>query len=361
MFRNSTLQIGVQHMKNLRVKRFSQLGSSLLAAGFFAFSAHAAQTVDPRSAPTGGTNFNGTTQTFASNGSFTFYGTYSDASGSPESGLGLKLKYDATKINVALSEEYSKCRIAAAQNQVNGATSQWVMGWIDTSVRASGAVGWPDLADTNAGGANPTCLNPVVTPPSTLLNNEFAAGSAAGLKLFKAVVTWVGSPTLGATALISLDDEGNFSYANASPTFDDKSFTVQAGAAASCNLNADGNVLPLDPFIDGVLILRYMLGVGNATYTAGAIPQAPRNTAQLVKDFLATQNLSVVGNAGLTPDAFVDGVVILRLMLGVGNATLLNGLPADPSLPAGTPVGINRTATAANIRSQVNTRCGTSF
>ncbi len=310
-----------------------------------ATGAMAAQTVNPSSAPTGGTNFSGTTQSVANNGSFTFYGVYSDDSATPESGIGLKLKYDGTKINVALSEEYTKCRIAPAQQQNAGAANgQWVMGFIDTSIRTGGAVGWPDLADTAAGGATTACLNPSG-------NTDTAAGSAAGLKLFKGVVTWVGTPANGTTATITLDSEGNFSYANASPSFANKSFTVQAGAALGCNLDMDGNG-SRQALIDGVLIVRNMLNIAPASMVTGITfsPSATRTTAAAISAHYAAQNLDVDGNG--SRQALIDGVLLVRLMLGNSDAVLLNGITFAPSA--------TRT-TAPAIRAYVNTTCGTSF
>jgi hypothetical protein len=307
-------------------------------------SAMAAQTVNPSSAPTGGTNFAGTTQPVASNGSFTFYGVYSDDSATPESGLGLKIKYDATKINVVLSEEYTKCRIAPAQQQAAGATSQWVLGFIDTSIRASGAVGWPDLADTAAGGATAACLN-------ASGNTDTAAASAAGLKLFKGVVSWVGTPTVGATAAITLDAEGNFSYANASPSFANKSFTVQAAGALACSLDVDGNG-SRQALVDGLLILRNMLNIAGTSYTAGVTfpASATRTSETAVKAFIASNNYDVDGSG--TQQALVDGLILLRLMLNISDANLLNGI----SFPAAATI-----TTAPAIRANVNARCGTSF
>jgi hypothetical protein len=307
-------------------------------------SAMAAQTVNPSSAPTGGTNFAGTTQSVPAGGSLTFYGVYSDDSATPESGLGLKVKYDATKINVVLSEEYTKCRIAPAQQQAAGATSQWVLGFIDTSIRPSGAVGWPDLADTAAGGATTACLN-------ASGNTDTAAASAAGLKLFKGVVSWVGTPTVGATADITLDAEGNFSYANASPSFANKSFTVQAGAALGCNLDMDGNG-SRQALIDGVLIVRNMLGITSASMVTGITfaPSATRTTPAAISAFYAAQNLDIDGNG--SKQALIDGVLLVRLMLGNSDATLLNGITFSAAA--------TRT-TAPAIRAYVNSTCGTSF
>jgi hypothetical protein len=348
MFNDSALQIGVQHMKNLRFKRFAQLpmlGASLLAAGFLAFSAHAAQTVTPRSAATGGTDFTGTTQSVPSNGSFTFYGTYSDDTGTPESGLGLKLKYDGTKINVAISEEYTKCRIATAQQQNAAASNaQWVFGWIDTSIRASGAVGWPDLADTTAGGATSACLNPGT------INTETAAASAAGLKLFKGVVTWVGTPAVGTTALISLDDEGNFSYANAGAAFTDKSFTVQAAAASTLALAAANPYvsrkthgaagafdLPINP-------------AGAATGTTITVEprQAQTGSHQIVVNFTGTVSASEFPAANISATVSAGGSGTRPATASFnGNSMIVTVGNAGSPIPNGARITVNMTGAGA--------------
>jgi hypothetical protein len=224
MFRNSALQIGVQHMKNLRVKRFGQLGASMLAVGFLAFSAHATQTVDPFTAATGGSNMNGTTVPFTSN-AVTFFGLYSTTTAAAESGLGVKVKYDSSKVSVVVSEEYDGCRIAAAQVQTPttpGVGAQAVMGWIDTSIRTSGAVGWPNIAE-------PTVLPqaPCLDPGSI---NGTPIGTTSGQKLFKVVATRVAGFTTGTTP-INIDSDGNFSYAGGTAGFAPKSFTIDAAAS----------------------------------------------------------------------------------------------------------------------------------
>ena len=325
--------------------------TALSALGLLALNAtvHATQTVDP-TLTAGGASINNTTQPVPAGSTFTFYGMYSDDSANPsESGLGLKVKYNPAHLtNLTISEEYTKCRIAAAQVQpLTANTAQAVMGWVDTSVRTAGAVGWPDLADVVGGAVTTACLNP------GSINTDTAAGTsvAPGQKLFKVTATMAAGCTTAAacTSTVLFDSEGNFSYATAPAGFTNKSFTINGAAAPSCNLDADGNGGALDGFSDGVAILRYMLGIGNATFANGITLNSPRNTPALVKAYLDTQNLAVVSPT--TFDGFVDGVIILRLMLGIGNATLLNGI----ALPAGAPT------TAAAIRAQVNSRCGTSF
>ena len=204
------------------------LSGAVAASALFAFSANAVQTVDPFTAPSGGTNLHGTTIQKNVSQPVVFYGIYSDNSAGAESGLGLKVAYDATKLtNVTITEEYTKCRIAAAQKQEDApATSQVVMGWIDTAIRpngvvasANGAVGWPDAADLTTGG----CLNP------GSINTDTAAASSTALKLFKFSATTAANFT-GST-VVSLDAGQNYSYAGASPGFTQKSFTVQFNAS----------------------------------------------------------------------------------------------------------------------------------
>lgn len=322
---------------------------ALGALGLLALTAsvHAMQTVTPTKVD-GTTVLSGNVPVPAGS-TFTFLGMYTDDSAGPESGLGVKVKYDPTVLtNVVVTEEYTKCRIAASQVQsITANSAQVVMGWVDTSVRAAGAVGWPDLADTAAGGATTACLNPGA------INSETAAGTstAPGQKLFKITGTVpTACNSVACSMTVTFDSEGNFSYAPAAGAgFAIKSFTIVGAAAPACNLDADGNGGALDGFTDGIAILRYLLGVGNATLATGITLNAPRNTPALVRAYLDTQNLAVVSPT--IPDGFVDGIIILRLMLGVGNATLLNGV----TLPAGAPT------TAAAIRAQVNSRCGTSF
>lgn len=204
------------------------LSGAVAASALFAFSANAVQTVDPFTAPSGGTNLHGTTIQKNVSQPVVFYGIYSDNSAGAESGLGLKVAYDATKLtSVTITEEYTKCRIAAAQKQEDApATSQVVMGWIDTAIRpngvvasANGAVGWPDAADLTTGG----CLNP------GSINTDTAAASSTALKLFKFSATTAANFT-GST-VVSLDAGQNYSYAGASPGFTQKSFTVQFNAS----------------------------------------------------------------------------------------------------------------------------------
>ena len=322
--------------------------TALSALGLLALSTtvYATQTVDP-ALTAGGASINATTQAVPAGSTFTFYGMYSDDSASAsESGLGLKVKYNPAHLtNLTISEEYTKCRIAAAQVQtLTASTAQAVMGWVDTSIRAAGAVGWPDVADP----ASPNgCLNP------GSINTDFGAGSASAQKLFKVTATMAASCTsAGAcSSQVLFDSEGNFSYATAPAGFTNKSFTINGAAAPACNLDVDGGG-SLQALVDGVLIVRGMLGLSGTSLNAGITfsSSATRTDPTSIANFLATQNYDVDGSA--SQQALVDGVIIVRLMLGLPDANLLTGI----TLP-----GSATFTTAAAIRANVNSRCGTSF
>ncbi len=324
-------------------------------------SVHATQTVDP-TLTAGGASINGTTRVVPAGSTFTFYGMYTDGNAGAESGLGLKVKYNPAHLtNLTVSEEYTKCRIAAAQIQpIDANNAQAVMGWIDTSVRTAGAVGWPDLADTTAGGANPVCLNPGA------INTDTAAGTGAapGQKLFKITATMApGCTSAGAcTSQVTFDSEGNFSYASAPSGFTNKSFTINGAAAPTCNLDVDGDGVVTAPR-DGVLIQRALNpGITNTNVTNGVAQSgATRTTGAAIRAYLATfvpggVGVNALGASVLDVDASstttspVDGNAIKRaLNPGILSANITNGL----NVVAGT--------TGAAIRTYLNNNCGTSL
>jgi Metallo-peptidase family M12B Reprolysin-like len=118
-------------------------------------------------------------------------------------------------------------------------------------------------------------------------------------------------------------------------------FTVYDSNQFSCNLDVDNNGL-LDGAIDGAMVMRKLFGVtGTSATVSGSGVCAQRTNANDRSTFLDAQNYQI-GNG----DPLREGLVILRLMLGVSGAQAVQrtGLTWDSSL-----------------RDQINNSCGTSF
>lgn len=245
MIRGSTM-----YMKTFRsVAKFGLACTAACAAT----TVLAVQTVTPYSAASGGSAISAAN--IYAGGTVTFFGRYEVLSGSTgnESGLGLKVKYDKTKFaNVVVDlvpqtspggTLYTKCMIANPdQQETTPATSQIVFGWIDTSIRTSpsaGAVGWPATSDAVGAGVTSSCLNPggiVTTQAGT-------DPTASALSLFKITLTGASAAQfpLGNTTTITLDAEGNYSYAGTTPGFQNKTITLTSVAAPAIALTGAGS------------------------------------------------------------------------------------------------------------------------
>jgi hypothetical protein len=305
-----------------------------VSVALLAGQALAIQTVDPYTAATGGTNLNGTTVNVPAGGTVTFFARYSAAAS--ESGLGVKVKFDGTKLtNVVISEEFEGCRIATAQVQGAGlAAAQSVHGWLDSSIRPNGAVGWPDQAEPATGCLDPGSINGVPT------------GSPAGLKLFKFTANTAAGFTSGTTT-VSLESDGNYSYASTTPGYTNKSFSVSAGPAAACVLDVDANG-SVTGFRDGLMILRNMAGLTGAAMVAG-ISGSPDPVAAAARIDAIRPLLDIDGNGSVT--AFRDGLILIRMMVGLNGAALTQGVVTT---------GATRTS-SAQLVGYVNATCGTAY
>ena len=115
---------------------------------------------------------------------------------------------------------------------------------------------------------------------------------------------------------------------------------------ASCVLDADANG-NVSAMTDGLLALRWMLGMTGIAATQGAIGAAPGRTLALdIKNHLDAQRLDIDGDSSV--DAATDGVLLLRALLGLsGNAVI--GSAVSPCA--------TRT-TWADIRAHMATTCG---
>ena len=106
--------------------------------------------------------------------------------------------------------------------------------------------------------------------------------------------------------------------------------TLQGGL--TCSLDADGNGV-IEPAKDGMLILRRLMGFSGAALTAGLSIAAPacRTEPTEIAAFIDAQNLDLDQSGGLTPKtALTDGLMLLRVMLGLTGTAVTQGLSSKP-------------------------------
>jgi Metallo-peptidase family M12B Reprolysin-like len=128
-----------------------------------------------------------------------------------------------------------------------------------------------------------------------------------------------------------------------------QNFTVYNADAALnsyryfCNLDIDNNGLN-EASIDGVMMMRKLLGVTGPSQTVSTSGVCAQRTSAADRvAFLADQNYDINNNAGAQP--LRDGLILLRLMLGMSGAQAVVG------------TGL----TWGNVQTQLNNNCGTSF
>lgn len=127
-----------------------------------------------------------------------------------------------------------------------------------------------------------------------------------------------------------------------------RAFDVKTILTCSLDINGDSSVSSLS---DAILIERYLMGFRGDALTSGLTLTGSRSTGDLISNFLGSgASLDVFGRS--TPVATLDGLVLIRLMQGIGNDALLNGItiPDDAQF-----------TTAPEIRAYVNSKCGTSY
>lgn len=120
-------------------------------------------------------------------------------------------------------------------------------------------------------------------------------------------------------------------------------------------LDIDGNGVAGEPSLDGALLVRYAFGMRGPGLTSGLTLTGVRNTPALIETFI-DGNASAYDVFGRTPaaepTALLDGLVFMRLMLGVPDSALLGGI----AVPAGAQFN-----TATAIRGNINSRCKMTF
>ncbi|MBK7470667.1 MAG: hypothetical protein IPI73_08600 [Betaproteobacteria bacterium] len=312
-----------------------------------ALIAHATQTVFPASDASGtvfsGGPVNGSVSKFGGQ-QLIFYGRY-DSTNPTESGLGLKIQFDPTKIlSVTVDQVLTKCIVSYPPDA--SVAGQVIFAWADTSVRNPPAVGWPTLAD----GAPPEpvppfsagCVTLPGPPPGYV---QTTAGVPIPTNLFRFTATTAAGFTSGNTT-ITLTSTG------AGP-FTATSLQVNGTVAPPCNLDVDNSGGTPTAGVDGVLTRRAL----NNFILAANIPNnitfpgtATRTVGADIRSYVLGMGniLDVDGNGASTPVAGVDGLLIQRAL----NTFITS---------ANVPNNITTPATGAQVRTYLNNNCGTSL
>ena len=114
----------------------------------------------------------------------------------------------------------------------------------------------------------------------------------------------------------------------------------------SCDINADAN-LNVTALTDGILVLRWMLGMTGTAATQGALGASPgRTVAADIATHLVAQRMDIDGDSSV--DAATDGLLLLRALLGFSGTAVTNG--------AVSPCATRTTWT--DIRSHLAGTCG---
>jgi subtilisin family serine protease len=118
----------------------------------------------------------------------------------------------------------------------------------------------------------------------------------------------------------------------------------------SLDINGDGSVTAA---ADAVLLTRYLLGFRSAGLIADVPLGVVRPDANAVESFIGNAGAyDVFRRPALAASPTRDALVLLRLMLAVPDTALMNNV----SIPVGASY-----ITAAELRANVNARCGTNF
>jgi hypothetical protein len=97
---------------------------------------------------------------------------------------------------------------------------------------------------------------------------------------------------------------------------------VGMNIVAKCAIDADGNGL-VEAKNDALLVLRYLLGFRGLALVDGAVGTNPGRDATQIETHLASLDLDADGDGAEI--ATTDGLLILRELLGLEGAALIDG------------------------------------
>ena len=132
-------------------------------------------------------------------------------------------------------------------------------------------------------------------------------------------------------------------------------FCVARAVVQGAYFDLDGNTAS-QPESDGILYLRYLLGYRDTALTTGALGAYPDRVVGVdITTYLSTPNptfpacdASILG-APTGPKALLDGIVLMRVLLGLTGDAVTNGI----NFPTGTA-----RVTWTDIKTHLSTNCG---
>ena len=85
---------------------------------------------------------------------------------------------------------------------------------------------------------------------------------------------------------------------------------------------------------DGVLLLRYLLGMRDAALTAGAIGTNAERNATTIASYIAALGIALDVDGDSSVKALSDGLLAIRYLLNVRGAALISGAKATAASAA---------------------------
>lgn len=141
------------------------------------------------------------------------------------------------------------------------------------------------------------------------------------------------------SCVISADQPGNATFASAAQQT--RNVTINVGPTL-LDIDASGASTRYDPATDAVMVLRYLLGFSVDAIAAGATgATATRSAAQIGTHLTTIQTLLDIDGDG-TPRAPTDGLLIVRYLLGLRGSALVAGIPIGVLTPTQIEARISR-------------------
>lgn len=130
--------------------------------------------------------------------------------------------------------------------------------------------------------------------------------------------------TLSGSCVIAADQAGNATFASAAQQT--QNVTINVGPAL-LDIDASGATTRYDPTTDGMMVLRFLLGFSTNAVASGVTgASATRSAAQIGAHLTSIQTLLDIDGDG-TPRASTDGLLIMRYLLGLRGSALVAGIP----------------------------------